>query len=91
MNRSDLKKVLEKIGIDPRFYSLDGTLLPDRIVLYISSSSWIVFYFDERGNRNNELEFNSESKACEHILDLFKRSIQIKKNAPKIKIDDLEK
>jgi hypothetical protein len=67
MNTNELRIKLDKLGINPNFYSLDGELLPDRIVLYNLYSEWQVFYFDERGNRDNEKIFNSEQKACEYI------------------------
>ena len=73
MNKKELKKKLDELNIYPRFYSLEGTLLPDRMVLYHSYNDWIVFYFDERGNRNQEITFSSEQEACQYLYEHFKR------------------
>lgn len=74
MNKNELKNNLQKLNINPGFYSLEGELLPDRIVLFNSYSKWHVFYFDERGNRNNEKFFDSESEACNFIYSEFIRN-----------------
>ena len=67
MNIKQLKIKLEEKEIHSGFYSLDGTLLPDRIVLYSNYSKWEVFYFDERGGRHDEKTFFSENDACLYI------------------------
>jgi hypothetical protein len=54
MNKSELKEKLDLLGINENLYSLSGALLPDRVILYNSYDEWLVFYFDERGNRNDE-------------------------------------
>lgn len=33
---------------------------------------WVVFYFDERGNRDFEKEFKNETEACQYVYDLLK-------------------
>lgn len=73
MNRKDLKKKLDELEIYPNLYSVDGELLADRTVLYNSFNDWIVFYLDERGNRNNQKVFHSEDEACQYIYLLRKR------------------
>ncbi|MEZ5048381.1 MAG: hypothetical protein R2766_01890, partial [Saprospiraceae bacterium] len=40
---------------------------------------WEVFYFDERGNRDNEKVFPSENEACEYIFENFKEQKAIEK------------
>jgi hypothetical protein len=77
MNRQELKYKLDEIGINTGFYSLFGELLPDRIVLCQNYDKWEVFYFDERGNRNNEIIFHSESDSCNYIYDYFKKQKEI--------------
>jgi hypothetical protein len=77
MNSVDLKKKLDALNVYPGFYSLDGQLLPDRIVLYHNYTKWEVFYFDERGNRDKEKIFFSESDACEYIYEYFKKQNEI--------------
>lgn len=77
MNKSDLRNKLDLLGIDTNAYSLDGELLPDRIVLYNSYEDWEVFYLDERGKKNDKMIFHSEGQACEYIFEIFKESKQI--------------
>lgn len=77
MNRKELKQKLDELKVYPGFYSLDGELLPDRIVLYYNYAKWEVFYFDERGNRDKENLFFSESDACNYIYEYFKKQREI--------------
>lgn len=79
MNREELIQKLNTINVNPNLYSLYGELLPDRIILYNSYNDWIVFYFDERGNRNNEKIFHSEQDACEYIYKYFSHQMEIAK------------
>ena len=88
MNREELKNHLDALEIYPEFYSLEGNILPDRIVLYYNYTKWEVFYFDERGNRDNEKVFFSENDACNYIYEYFERQKKIimqARNATKIK------
>ena len=71
MGRSELKKKLDLLGVNPSYYSLEGDLGPDRIVLYNSYDKWDVFYQDERGGRHDKRIFSSEGEACDHVHDLF--------------------
>ena len=73
MNREELKNKLDELGVYAGFYSLEGELLPDRIVLYHNYAKFEVSYFDERGNRDNERVFFSESDACNYIYDYFRK------------------
>jgi hypothetical protein len=79
MNREELKHKLDELNVYPGFYSLEGELLPDRIVLYHNYVKWEVFYFDERGNRDMEKVFFSESDACNYIYEYFKKQKEIEK------------
>lgn len=79
MNRQELKYNLDKLNVYPGFYSLNGELLPDRIVLYENYTKWEVFYFDERGNQTNKQFFLSESDACNYIYEQFKEQKYIEK------------
>lgn len=77
MKIKELRVKLDELNVYPGFYSLEGELLPDRIVLYSNYTKWEVFYFDERGNRENEKVFFSESDACEYIYGYFKKQKEI--------------
>jgi len=79
MNREELRRKLDELNVYPGFYSLEGELLPDRIVLYQNYAKWEVFYFDERGNRDNEKVFFSESEACNYIYEHFTTQKEIEK------------
>lgn len=72
MNKDILKKELDKLGVNPNEYSLNGNIESDKIVLYQNHSKWEVFYFDERGGRNCEKVFCNEEDACSYIYELFK-------------------
>ncbi|MFV0237437.1 MAG: hypothetical protein ACK5HU_02735 [Flavobacteriales bacterium] len=67
MKIKELKTKLDRLGIAPSYYSLDGSLEPDRIILYRSYSIWEVFYFSERGTRPDEKKFSSEEEACIYV------------------------
>jgi len=77
MDKMELKNKLNLLGVSSHEYSLDGELVADNIILYISYHKWEVFYLDERGGRNDEKVFDSENEACEHIYKLFKESKEI--------------
>lgn len=72
MNKDDLKKELDKLGINSNEYSLSGDIDSDKIVLFQNYDKWEVFYFDERGGRNDEKVFYCEEAACSYIYELFK-------------------
>ncbi|KWW28195.1 MAG: Uncharacterized protein F083_2886 [bacterium F083] len=72
MNTTDLKKELDNLGISESLYSLDGSLDCDRIILYENYYKWEVFYFSERGTRDNYQIFFSEDEACRYNFDLFR-------------------
>ncbi len=77
MNKKELQDKLDLLGVDSNQYSLEGELNPDSIVLLNSYNNWEVFYFDERGGKDNEKVFTSESEACEHLYQLFVESKKI--------------
>jgi hypothetical protein len=79
MDKKELIAKLNILGVDSNLYSLDGELNPDCIILYNSYNDWTVFYLDERGVRNDEKIFHSESKAYEYIYKLFKESKDLEK------------
>jgi len=73
MLKTELINRLNELYIRPTAYSLEGDLLWDRIIMFNSYNDWHVFYLDERGNRNEEKIFHSESEACDYIFDFFKK------------------
>lgn len=80
MNREELKRKLDELGVSDKEYSLYGSLEPDRIVLYQNYSKWEVFYFSERGSREDYQFFFSEELACQYIYETIRHSLQVLKN-----------
>lgn len=74
MDKIELKKKLDLLGVSSHEYSLNGEFVADNIILNNSYHKWEVFYLDERGGRNDEKVFDSENEACEQIYKLFKES-----------------
>lgn len=72
MKIEELKIKLTELGISTCEYNLTNELVNDAINLYQNYDVWEVFYLDEKGNRNNEKKFESESTACQYIYKLFK-------------------
>jgi len=64
MNRRELKKIFDDLGIPESRYSLWDELKTDSIIIYHNYSKWEVFYLDERGRRNYLKICSSEDEAC---------------------------
>ncbi len=69
MNRVELKKELQTLGVRDDAYSLDGTR-DEAYCLDHSSAGWSVYY-SERGMESSKKVFNSESEACAHLKSLL--------------------
>lgn len=67
MNRKDVVGALEKAGVDPRFYSVSGSCGDEQYCLKETEKGFVVFY-SERGFRNEERFFETESEACEYFV-----------------------
>lgn len=72
MDRQRLNSLLRSEGIDPDAYNLDGGQVDEAYVLDQRGSAWVV-YFSERGLESGIEEFDSESLACHHLLELLMR------------------
>jgi hypothetical protein len=77
MTINKLKEKLYDLEISEKEYSLNGELIFDAINLCKNYSTWEVFYFDEKGNRENEKNFDNEDDACKYVLKLFKDAKEI--------------
>lgn len=75
MDRTELKKELDLLGVGEARYSLYDELKSDCIILFHNYYKWEVFYLDERGGRNEEKSFKTENEACLYIYGLFKDSV----------------
>lgn len=60
------------LKINSIYYSLNGDLNPDSVILFQNYANWEAFYLDERGGRSDEKNFNSEEEACLYIYKIFK-------------------
>lgn len=78
MTIQELENKLKELEISSQEYSLNGDLIFDSINLFENYSTWEVFYLDEKGNRNDEKKFESESEACKYIYKLFNDAKKIK-------------
>lgn len=72
MDQRQLKRFLDKEGIDPDAYSLTGERRDDTYVLVQRGSKWIVYY-SERGLKTGIQMFETEASACRHLMDLLLR------------------
>ncbi len=73
--------------MDPNLYSLNGLLKPDSIILdnFDNKKIWRVYYFDEKGNTNNEKIFYSENEAVNYLYNILKNYTDIDKKCFKKK------
>lgn len=69
MDIQELKRKLNDLSIPKDWYSINDGLKPDAYILENVYGKWIFYYFDEKGNRQNEREFDSEESACSYLLD----------------------
>jgi hypothetical protein len=68
VNRDELRNALEREGVQPTAYDLDPNRLSDETYcLAIVPGEWSV-WFAERGNRNDEVFFETEDEACAELL-----------------------
>jgi len=68
VNRDDLRLAAERAGIRPSAYDLDpGRLSDDVHCLAIVAGGWAV-WFAERGQRRDEVVFDTEDEACSELL-----------------------
>ena len=72
MTRIELSRKLEELNIDKEFYSLEGNLLPDRMVLVQADFRWFVLYFDKEKAVRNLKSFGSENEACSYLYNYYK-------------------
>jgi hypothetical protein len=70
MDREELKKVLDKEGVKPVYYSLNGLSggpYNGAIILEKEGNKWLYYYF-ERGSKHSLQYFNTEDEACRYML-----------------------
>lgn len=67
VDRVSLREALNREGIAPSSYSLDGDDPENRDVLAIRPGAWAVFFY-ARGREMDRAEFETEDEACSEIL-----------------------
>ncbi len=68
MNKNELQDALNREGISPDCFDLEGGLLPERYTLAEELGTWSVYY-SERGLQTGKRTFISENEACEYLLN----------------------
>ena len=75
MNKTELKKVLDELGINPMYYSLDGELKESSLVLFNYYGNWRTYYL-ERGQEVCKQIFLTEEDACNYMYEELKKQKQ---------------
>ena len=71
MNRKELKKTLEELGIPEGAVSLNGEARPACISLKaLRNNVWQVFFIEDFGIQSVSDLFDSEEDACKHVLQM---------------------
>jgi hypothetical protein len=83
MNREELKKELDELGIPPFSYSLhggDAILIP---IIGRKHGKWFIYEFDERGNHYQQYSCDKEEDICEFFYQKIVKENKFRKgNCP---------
>lgn len=66
MNAHDVTEIVRLVRVDPTYYSLDGER-HEALCLLAHGQKWQVF-LSERGDRYEEVTFDTEDEACVYFL-----------------------
>ena len=72
LTRERLRGLLEREGINPRAYNLEGSHGDEAYALAPRPGGWAVFYA-ERGEEVGRRSFDTEDEACHYLLGLIVR------------------
>jgi hypothetical protein len=67
VDRGSVRAALDREGIAPSSYSLDGDDLENGYVLAIRRGGWAVFFY-ARGREIDRADFETEDEACSELL-----------------------
>lgn len=70
---------LRRLGINSSEYAFNDISKTDCMVLYNSGVNYRIIYVDDRGIQKIIASFSTEEKACDYVLDYFKKSVQVRK------------
>lgn len=73
MDRAELVKQLDGLGVNRAAYCLDGGLPNECYTLEPRANEWAVYY-SERGRRSMEHVFSTEAQACQFLFDWIAQS-----------------
>lgn len=77
MTTEDVRAELNRIGVNPKAYDLDGLKFPDgRVVLANEGNGRWLVYSDDRGEKLDSISFDTETGACEYMLDRILMSVE---------------
>ncbi|MGB9780295.1 hypothetical protein SAMN02745195_02439 [Thermoanaerobacter uzonensis DSM 18761] len=78
MNLKELKEKLIKNNIPQEWWGIPGQFAPssDFWLEQNGDGTWIVYYQDERGNKDTIKTFKSEEEACEFFYDLVTKEYE---------------
>lgn len=81
MTKNELQRQLDRLGINNKFYSLDGGVHDDKYVLSQEPMGKWSVYYSERGLIIDKRVFNNESDACELLLNKLLREPTLNKKS----------
>ena len=70
MNIEELKKALDKEGVKPFYYSLNG-ITEDKdgaLILEKKGKKWMCYFYERRGKFDVKY-FDTEDEACKYMLE----------------------
>lgn len=73
MNREELKVALDREGVKPHYYSLNGLSggpYDGASILEKEGNKWVYYDF-ERGSKNNLQYFDTEDEACRYMFKVL--------------------
>jgi len=76
MNVRELKMELDRFGVPPNFYSINGNLSSNTHILNQVYHYWEYFYFDEKGRTTGYRRFESEADACAYFYQVLKEEMR---------------
>lgn len=67
IEKNKWKDLIKTLPISESYYSLNGELKSDSLILDRFQNKWKVYYFSERGSIHDERIFETEDDACYYI------------------------
>lgn len=84
MNRTELQRRLDEIGVPRNYYCLKGFDVPygfiEGYVLEGNKNQWISYLIDEKGLKNNKRIFENEDESCDYFYSIVKEYWSAGKN-----------